>query len=79
MRATGVNADMDHYKDKITGMLRECNCFRYLGSLRQNSVFCSPFTVSASDLPVDIQLEVIDLQCDSDLKDKFASMGLDKF
>lgn len=48
-------------------------------NLRQNSVFRSPYTVNASDLPADIQLEIIDLQCDSELKGKFASVGLDTF
>lgn len=33
----------------------------------------------ASDLPVNIQLEIIDLQCDSDLKGKFAAAGLGTF
>lgn len=31
------------------------------------------------DLPVRIQLEIIDLQCDSDLKGKFAAGGLNTF
>ena len=40
--------------------------------------FHSPFTVKPSDMPVDIQLELIDLQCDSAMKDTFGSVGLDK-
>ena len=39
--------------------------------------FCSLFNVNASDLPINIQPEIIDLQCDSDLKGKFATAGLD--
>ena len=35
--------------------------------------------MNASDLPINIQLEIIDLQCDSDLKEKFAAAGLDTF
>lgn len=35
--------------------------------------------MNASDLPVNIQLEIIDLQCDSNLKGKFAEAGLDTF
>lgn len=31
------------------------------------SYFSSTLTVKASDQPVDVQLEIIDLQCDSDL------------
>lgn len=30
-------------------------------------------------MPVDMQLEIIDLKCDVELKDKFASVGLDTF
>uniref|UniRef100_A0A0L8HMQ2 DUF4371 domain-containing protein n=1 Tax=Octopus bimaculoides TaxID=37653 RepID=A0A0L8HMQ2_OCTBM len=54
----------------------------YLNKLQQVSdftVFRSPFTAIASDLPVNIQLEMIDLQCDSDLNYKFTSVGLNTF
>lgn len=53
-----------------------------LGSLvtpKQNSVFRSPFTVSTSDVPVDMQLVIINLQCVVELKGKFASVGLNRF
>ena len=30
-------------------------------------------------MPADIQLEIIDLQCDYDMKQKFASVGIDTF
>jgi len=54
--------------------------FQIFGQLETDfQVFCSPFTVSPSDLPVDWQLEIIDLQCDSDLKTKFALANLDTF
>lgn len=43
------------------------------------AVFRSPLTVRASDVPVDAQLERIDLQRDVELKDNFASVGLDTF
>ena len=41
--------------------------------------FRPPFTVKPSDMPADIQLEIIDLQCDTNMKEKFASVGLDTF
>jgi len=31
-------------------------------------VFCSPFKINPSDLPVDLQLKIIDLLFDSNLK-----------
>ena len=79
--ATQHSVDMKRFKDKITGLLQEFEQrFQIFGELEKEfKVFCSPFTVNASDLPVNIQLEIIDLQCDSDLKDKFASAGLDTF
>lgn len=81
VRVTTPDADVKRYKDKIAGLLWEFEKrFQVFGELETEfSVFRSPFTVKASDLPVDIQLEIIDLQCDADLKGKFASVGLDTF
>lgn len=78
---TRPDADMKWYKDKIAGLLREFEkCFQVFGELETEfSVFRSPSTVKASDLLLEIQLEIIDLQCDADLKGKFAFVGLDKF
>ncbi|CAB4060873.1 unnamed protein product [Lepeophtheirus salmonis] len=50
-----------------------------LAKFNRGVVFSSPFTVKAINLPVDIQLEIIDLQCDADLEGKFNSAGLDTF
>lgn len=74
-------ADMKRFKDKITGLLREFEqCFQIFGELEKDfKVFCLSFTANASDLSVNIQLEIIDLQCDSDLKGKFATAGLGTF
>ncbi len=81
VRAIGVETGMYQDKDKIMGLMREFEQrFQVFCELEtQFTVLCSPFTVKASDLPVDIQPEIVDLQCDSDLKDKFASIGLDTF
>ena len=35
--------------------------------------------MNPSDLPVNIQLEIIDLQCDLDLKNEFVENDLNKF
>ncbi len=81
VRATRIEIDTDRYKDKITELMWEFEQrFQvFCKHETEYTVFCSPFTVKASDLLVDIQPEVVDLQCDSDLKDKFASTGLDTF
>ena len=61
--ATGINIGLNWYKDKITEFLREVNQRFYIFDKFETDfqVFCSPFTLNASDLPVDIQLEIIDL------------------
>ncbi|KAL3974132.1 nostrin [Sarotherodon galilaeus] len=76
-----VNPDVKQYKDKMIGLLREFEKrFQVFSELETGfAVFRSPFTVRASDVPVDMQLEIIDLQCDVEFKDKFASVGLDTF
>lgn len=73
--------DLDKYKDNITDLLREFERrFQVFSELENKfGFFRSPFTVKPSDVPADIQLELIDLQCDSAMKDKFGSVGLDTF
>lgn len=73
---TRLDSDLKQYNDKFAELLWEI--FRYLVYLRQIfQCFHSPFTVKASDVLVDIQLEIIDLKYNADLKGKFASIGLD--
>ena len=81
MVATADNVDMSWYKDKIMGLLRKFEqWFQIFGELETDfTFFCSPFTVNISDLPVNIQLEIIDLQCDLDLENKFTMVGLNTF
>lgn len=73
--------DMERFKDKIAELLQQFEqCFQIFGELEKDfKVFCLPFTVIPSDLPINIQLEIIDLQCDSDLKGKFSTAGFDTF
>ena len=42
-------------------------------------ILSSPFTTDIEKVPDTIQLELIDLQCDSTLKEKFQSESIDKF
>lgn len=78
---TNLTADISLYKDKIAGLLGEFERrFQVFSELETEfAVFRTPFTVKSSDVPADLQLEIIDLQCDVTLKDKFASVGLDTF
>ena len=81
VRAKGLNSDLNQYKDKMTDLLQGFKQrFQIFGKLKTDfQVFCSPFTVNPSDLPVDLQLEIIALQCDSDFNTKFALVRLDTF
>ncbi|KAM9771243.1 EPM2A-interacting protein 1-like isoform 2-T2 [Syngnathus typhle] len=73
--------DLDKYKDNITDLLREFERrFQVFSELENKfGFFRSPFTVKPSGVPADIQFELIDLQCDSAMKDTFGSVGLDTF
>jgi len=63
VHATGLNSGLNKYKDKMTELLREFKqWFQIFVQLKTDfQVFCSPFTVNPFDLPVDWQLETIDL------------------
>ena len=54
--ATQHSADMRRFKDKIMGLLREFEQrFQIFGELEKDfKIFCSPFSMNASDLPVNI-------------------------
>jgi len=81
MRTTGLNIDLNQYKNKITELLRDFKqrllIFDQLETDFQ--VFFSPFVLNASDLPVDLQLGIINLQYDSNLKTKFVLASLGTF
>jgi len=81
MRTTGLNIDLNQYKNKITEFLREFKQrFQIFHQLETDfQVFFSPFTLNASDLPVDLQFGIIDLQCDLNLKTKFVLASLGTF
>ena len=55
MRTTGLNIDLNQYKDKITELLREFKQrFQIFDQLETDfQVFFLPFTLNASDLAVD--------------------------
>ena len=77
----GLNIDLNQYKDKITELLREFKqWFQIFDQLEKDlQVFFSPFALNTSDLHVDLQLGIIDLQCDPNLKNKFVLASLGTF
>lgn len=64
---------MKQYKEEISGLLCEFEKrFSIFGEFETEfAVFRSPFTLKASDVPVDIQLQITDLESDADLKKSF--------
>ena len=72
---------MDQCKDKIRGLLQQFELrFQVFSELdKEFAVFRPPVTDKPSDMPADIQLEIIDLQCDTNMKEKFASESLDTY
>ena len=73
--------NIKRFKDKITGLLQDFEqLFQIFSELEKEfKVFSSPIIMNLSDLPVNIQLKTIDLQCDLDLKNEFAENDLNKF
>ena len=43
------------------------------------ALFANPFEAVVNNVPVHLQMELVDLQCDADLKSKFAEVPLVKF
>ncbi|XP_029656786.1 general transcription factor II-I repeat domain-containing protein 2A-like [Octopus sinensis] len=79
--STTSNVDMSRYKVKITGLLQQFETrFEIFRELEKEfTVFRSPFTANITHLAANLQLKIIDLKCDSDLKNKFTMVGLDTF
>ena len=73
MHATEYDAGLNQYKNKIPELLQEFKrifqVFRRLANVFTSFIY--PFTVNATDMPADMQLELIDLQCDSILRQNF--------
>ena len=43
------------------------------------ALLANPFEAIAKNVPIHLQMELVDLQCDGDLKSKFAEVPLVKF
>ncbi|XP_029654579.1 general transcription factor II-I repeat domain-containing protein 2-like [Octopus sinensis] len=75
------NVDVSRYKVKITGLLQQFETrFEIFRELEKEfTVFRSPFAANITHLAANLQLEIIDLKSDLDLKNKFTIVGLDTF
>lgn len=73
-----VIPDLSRYKDQIAGLLWEFEKqFQIFSNPKTEfTVFRSPFTVSASDVPVDMEREIIKLQCDVEFEGQICLCGL---
>lgn len=71
----------EKYCNMISKLLNEFGeRFADLKNLESDfSIFRNPFAANPDETPEDIQLELIDLQCDSALKEKFSSVDIGTF
>jgi len=73
--------DTEKYCLKISELMNEFHeRFADFENLEKDfSVFRNPFSVDVSEVPAHLQLEIIELKCDSVLKDKFSSVDVGTF
>lgn len=75
------NLQYHKYGDKLT-VLREEFSERF-GDLKKHSqaieVFASPFSVDVTAIPEDMQMEIIELQCNDELRKKFDDSSVYQF
>ena len=74
----GTAEDLGQHKEKISNLFQqfEWHFLVFDEFETEFKIICSPLSVTPSHVPTDMQLETIDLQCDSNLKEKLASVGL---
>jgi len=63
-------------RNNLPKMPKFCE-FRAIGP--QFSLFSTLFTVDAKSVPVELQMKVVDLQCDSIVKQKYTEIGIPDF
>lgn len=76
-----AQVNRERYRQKIAELRDEFEerflDFRKLD--KDFTIFRTPFSVSASEVAEELQMEIIELQCDMLLKDKFATCSLNAF
>ena len=72
---------MDKYANLLSGLRHEFdNRFTAFIELEKDfALFCSPFTIDASEVPEAIQMELIELQCCALLTDNYTSVAIESF
>ena len=80
LRNAGSVEDLGQHRNKISSLLQQFERRFHVFDVFETefNIFCSPFSVIPSDVPTDMQFEIIHLQCDSNLKEKLAYVGLKK-
>jgi hypothetical protein len=77
----GATASYEKYAEKILSLRAEFETrFADFKSLEDKfSLFSSIFSINIESVPSHMQMEVIDIQCDSNLKAKFIEVGVSEF
>ena len=82
IRNAGVSLQVNLMYVVFVGQLREQFKTRFV-DLRANNqafaLFATPFAITVDSVAVDLQMELIDLQCKTDLKSKFTEVAIVKF
>ena len=74
----GCAESLGQCKHKISSLIQQFEwCLQVFDELETEfKIFCSPFSMTTPDVPTDMQLRMIDLQCDSNFKETLASDDL---
>ena len=72
---------LKNYVDILSRLLEDFeHHFQQFTALEpQFLLFATPFTVDAKNVPEEVQMELLDLQCDTVLKQKYADVGVPDF
>ena len=80
-RVTVKPERLQDYADIVSKLLESFNRrFQQFTALEpQFILFATPFAVDAKQIPEEVQMELLDLQCDTVLKDKYTDVGIPDF
>lgn len=76
-----ISAQMSRYAADITSLAGEFKrCFQNFAAIEKEiSLFSSPFSVDPNDAPDQLQLKLIELHCDSELRSRHQQLSLVNF
>ena len=75
------NYDMKQYADKIMTLHEEFDCrFQdFLALEKEFTLFSTPMSVNVQSVSAEFQMELLDIQCDTLMKEKYAEVNVPEF